>query len=114
VGQSRCLHDVQAPAGVGIVVRRRAADVEVRGTPSEVVLATRVGSLLVDLEPGPRRVDVETGIGSLDVRVPRGTYAVHANTGPGEQKIEGLVLNDLAPRTIRARAVVGNVAIAGD
>jgi hypothetical protein len=50
----------------------------------------------------------------VNVRVPRGTYAVHANTGLGEQTIDGLVRNDLAPRTIRARAVVGNVAIAGD
>jgi hypothetical protein len=98
-----------------VTARVDAGRVQLRGVRSRLVQAsTEVGRVSVVLSEVPDRVVVTTATGEVEVVVPpRGApYAVEASTDVGTARVE--VPDDPAsPRSIRARADVGDVTVRG-
>jgi hypothetical protein len=60
--------DIAAPAGVGVQVTNRYADVTVKGSPGDVkVVTTKEGDITLDLAAGKRHVSATTHKGDVTI-----------------------------------------------
>ncbi len=62
---------------------------------------------------GARSIDTQTDSGPVRVNVPRGEYAVSTKTDSGDVKLDAIMRNDRAQRSIEAHTDSGDVTLSG-
>lgn len=129
----RCYADlrVTVPAGVKVSVNADSGDIRAeRIDVREAHVASDSGDIGLDLAGrqsrvwahtdsgdvkttvvAARTVDAWTDSGDVDVTVPRGDYAVDADTASGDVNVSGIVRDDRATRSVKARTDSGDVTV---
>lgn len=103
---------VEIPAGVTVRVDTSAGDVDAVALDSgDVRVETESGDIDLGFARQPDRVEALTTAGDVALVVPRATYAVDVHTDLGDSDVNGLVIDERAPRSIRARTQVGDVRV---
>jgi DUF4097 and DUF4098 domain-containing protein YvlB len=92
-----------------------SGDVEGRDlNPTEVRATTDAGNVDLDFATQPVWVHANSDSGDVDVTVPAGgEYRVDATTDAGDVRVEGVLRNDHAVRSISATADAGDVTVRG-
>ncbi len=94
----------------------RASVGSVRGdglTSQSVLVEANVGDVRLQFVRAPRVVDARANIGGVAVLVPTGRYRVDAAVDVGKSTVDNLTVDRHAPRSITARADVGDVEVKG-
>jgi hypothetical protein len=82
--------------------------------PISVRATTDAGNVDLDFTTDPVAISANSDSGDVDVTVPAGgEYRVDATTDAGDVKVEGILRNDRARRSISATASAGNVTVRG-
>jgi hypothetical protein len=82
--------------------------------PTTVKATTDAGNVDLEFATQPVSVHANSDSGDVDVTVPAGgAYRVDATTTAGDVKVEGILRNDHAGRTITATADAGDVTVRG-
>ena len=82
--------------------------------PTTVKATTDAGNVDLEFATQPVSVHANSDSGDVDVTVPAGgEYRVDATTTAGDVKVEGILRNDHAGRTITATADAGDVTVRG-
>ena len=82
--------------------------------PTTVKATTDAGNVDLEFATQPVSVHANSDSGDVDVTVPAGgEYRVDATTNAGDVKVEGILRNDHAGRTITATADAGDVTVRG-
>jgi hypothetical protein len=82
--------------------------------PISVRATTDAGNVDLDFTTQPVSVSANSDSGDVDVTVPAGgEYRVDATTAAGDVKVEGILRNDRAGRSISATADAGDVTVRG-
>jgi hypothetical protein len=82
--------------------------------PTTVKATTDAGNVDLEFATQPVSVHANSDSGDVDVTVPAGGgYCVDATTTAGDVKVEGILRNDHAGRTITATADAGDVTVRG-
>lgn len=82
--------------------------------PTTVKATTNAGNVDLEFATQPVSVHANSDSGDVDVTVPAGgEYRVDAATTAGDVKVEGILRNDHAGRTITATADAGDVTVRG-
>ena len=117
--------DVTASSGSGNVTIKNSTGALELDSGSGNINASNISSELIDVHAGsgnitvdcsdkPYDVKADAGSGNVKVSVPKGEYDVAVDSGSGKEKIQNLVNNPSAERTIRAETGSGNVTVKGE
>ena len=132
--ESPCGSRIRAtvPRAVRLSAKTGSADVVLQGTRGAIELETGSGDIsaaafagaelsahtgsgdvsLVVAEPS-QRLNIHTGSGDVHLRIPTGKYRLALDTGSGEERVNGVVNDAAAERTIDVGTGSGDVLIDG-
>jgi hypothetical protein len=89
-----------------------SGDIDVAAPAARTIDAqSNSGEVTVDAGASPRRTVARSNSGDVSVTVPRGAYAVDAKTDSGHVKVEGITIDERAPKSIQARTNSGDVTV---
>lgn len=104
-----------SPATPRQEVRTSIGGVEGDGLRSRSMLVElNVGDVRLRFAEPPQAVDARANIGGVAVTVPAGRYRVDTAADVGGSSVDGITVDRAAPRSITARADVGDVQVRGE
>lgn len=106
--------DVDVRGAIGDVrVESKHGDIDVRGATVDVYAESDHGDVEVDLDEPATTLEARSDHGDIDVSVPTGEYRVEASTDHGDTRVDGIVRDAAAARSILARSGHGDVEVRG-
>jgi hypothetical protein len=132
--ESPCGTHIRAtvPRAARLAATTGSADVALQGTRGAIQLETGSGDITLagfagtelkahtgsgdvnlDVAEPSRRLSIHTGSGDVRLRVPTGKYRLALDTGSGNERVNGIVEDSAAERTIDVDTGSGDVLIDG-